>query len=443
MSECLIVTLTNVPFARSFLHYLHIPETGKMATELFPRYIRARVLEALADTRAVVLVGARQVGKSTLADKIVREDFGGATSVTLDDRITREAAHDDPTGFIADIGVPAFIDEVQRGGPDLLLEIKAAVDRDTRPGRFLLTGSANLLSIAKAYEALTGRAEIVHLWPLTQTEIEGSERSFVDALWAGEPPRVSEAPVGRQAFARRVVAGGYPEALKRSGRRRSGWFAGYVQTIVERNLRELADVRKVREIPRLLRLLAAQSANLFSARTLAGKLDLDARTVRAYCDLLEAAFLIHRLPAWRPGIGAREIRTPKAYVVDSGLLCHLLGANEQRLAEDQQVTGKALESFAVMEILRHAEWAEEDVRAFHHRGSHNEVDLVLESRAGELACVEVKAAASLSARDFRAMAQMRDARPDRFRAGFLLYAGRQTLPFGDRLWAVPISGLWA
>jgi len=411
-------------------------------SRIIERRARRTILEALGDTRVVVVVGARQVGKSTLALEMVGHDFPAAV-INLDERATREAVLADPAGALAEIDGAAFIDEVQRGGNDLLLEIKAAVDRDTRPGRFLLTGSANLLATRRTFEALTGRMEIIRLSPLTQTEIEGSSASIVDALFADEPARVQDAPKGRRAFVERVVRGGYPAVLRRTGRRREAWFASYLEAALGRDLRELSDAHKLREMPRLLQLIAAQSANLFVVSSIAQRLGLDHRTVSAYCDLLEAAFLIWRIPGWRPGIGAREARTPKVHVADSGLLCHLLGADVTRLSGDDQVTGKALESFVAMEVARHADWAQVDTRLFHYRSGRREVDLVLESRSGEIACIEVKAAASFGPRDWRAMEALRDERGDAFRSGFLLYAGERTLPLGDRLWAVPISALWS
>lgn len=413
-----------------------------MEPKMISRRARQRVLEALGDTRVVVIVGARQVGKSTLALDLVKSDFP-ATIVNLDERPTRQAFVGDPVGALADIDGPVFIDEVQRGGNDLLLEIKASADRDTRPGRFLLTGSANLLATRRVFEALTGRMEILRLSPLAQCEIEGTPVSFVDALFANDPPRVSDAPRGRRAFVDRIVRGGFPEALDRSGRRRDAWFSSYLDATLSRDLRELSDAHKLRELPGLLRLAASQAANLFVTSNIAHRIGLDPRTVGAYCDLLEAVFLIQRIPGWRPGIGSREVQTPKLHVVDSGLLCHLLGADTDRLASDDQVTGRALEGFVAMEVARHADWAETDARLYHYRSGRREIDLVLESRAGDIACIEVKAAASFGPGDWRSMAVLRDERRDSFRCGVLLYAGERTLPLGERLWAVPISGLWA
>jgi predicted AAA+ superfamily ATPase len=412
-----------------------------MDQKMISRRARQRVLEALSDTRVVVIVGARQVGKSTLAFDLTETAFP-ATIVNLDDRATREAIVNDPVGGLADIDGPVFIDEVQRGGNDLLLEIKASVDRDPRPGRFLLTGSANLLATRRIFEALTGRTEIIRLSPLAQCEIEDAPVSFVDALFAGEPPRIVDSPRGRRAFVDRVIRGGFPEVLDRSGRRRDAWFSSYLDATLSRDLRELSDAHKLRELPGVLRLAASQAANLFVVSSMANRLGLDPRTVAAYCDLLEAVFLIRRIPGWRPGIGAREVQTPKLHVVDSGLLCHLLGADMDRLASDDQVTGRALESFVAMEVARHADWAETDARLYHYRSGRREIDLVLESRGGDIACIEVKAAASFEPGDWRSMAALRDERRNSFRCGVLLYTGERTLPLGERLWAVPISGLW-
>ena len=408
--------------------------------EIFDRNAEPRVLEALADTRVVFIAGARQVGKSTLAEQIARSgDF--TEELSLDVRATREAALADPEGFIAGIAGPAFIDEVQRA-PELLLAIKRAVDRDAAPGRFLLTGSANLLTARKVKDALTGRMETVRLWPLSQSEIHGSAGNFVDALFAAEPPRVTGAPVGRKAFVEAVAAGGYPEARVRSGRRRDRWFASYLDTTLDRDLREVSDARKLHEVPRLLRLLASQAANILSYRAVAKKLDLTHETVREYVGLLQTVFLVHLLPAWRPGIGAREVHAPKAYLVDAGLLAHLLGADERRIETDDQITGKVLENFVVTEVLKHAGWAATDSSAYHYRQREDEVDLLLESRSGEIVAVEVKAAASVDRRDVRAMEKLRDGRGARFKAGVVVCACEQTTPLGDRLWAMPLSGLW-
>ena len=415
-----------------------------MATDaaMFPRGARRLILEALEDTRVVLLQGGRQTGKSTLARQIAANEYP-AQIVDFDQRAAREAALRDPAGFIAGLDRPVLIDEIQRGGSELMLAIKSIVDRDLSPGQFLLTGSTNLLRSPRTLDPLTGRVDVIALWPLAQVEIEKAKTNFVDALFTTEPPRVAGAPVGRDALRSRIASGGYPEARLRSGRSRSRWFESYLRMTLERDLESVADAYRLQEVPRLLRLLAAQTANLFVPAALGGKLGLDHRTVERYVGLLEATFLVKRIPAWRPGLGQREVQHPKAYIVDSGLLLHLLGASEERLLGDDQITGKALESFVAMEIVKHAEWAGEETRIHHYRRGRDEVDLVLENRAGDIGVIEVKSRVSLAAGDWRAMEKLRDTRGSRFRCGFLVYTGEDTVPLGDRLFAVPLSGLWS
>ena len=409
--------------------------------EMFPRHDRSLILAALEDTRVVLILGARQVGKSTLTHEIA-DNVMKAQVFTLDDKTIREAANNDPTGFIAALEGPVVIDEVQRA-PDLLLAIKEKVDGDKRPGGFLLTGSANILTAPKIYEALTGRTEIINLWPLSQAEIERSTTNFVDLLFAGAPPRITGATIGRGAFVDRVVRGGYPEARLRNGRRRQKWFESYLKTLIERDLREISDAQKIKEIPKLLRRLASQAANLYSANNIAEKIHLDNETVESYTALLETVFLVQRKRGWVPGVGSREVQKEKVYLTDSGLLAYLLGADETRIAGDDQITGKIYENFVAMEIARHADWAETSTEQYHYRVKDDEVDVILENFSGEIVAVECKVAATVKARDYRPLEKLRDAKKDDFIAGVVLYTGEDTKPLSDRLWALPISALWS
>ena len=411
-----------------------------MAEPLIERRARGSILTALGDRRVVLVLGARQVGKSTLCASIAAEDHPAAT-FTLDDRATREAASDDPTGFVAGLPERVVIDEIQRA-PDLVLAIKEAVDRDPTPGRFLLTGSANLLTNQRVRDSLAGRAETIRLWPLSQAEIHGDDGNVVDMLLAGRVPHISGATIGRDAFVEAVAAGGYPEVRDRQPNRRTAWFRDYVDAIVERDIRDIASAQKAHEIPGLLRLLASQAANLLDYRKLARDVDIEDKTVKAYVKLLEDVFLVRIVRAWRPGLSKREIHAPKPYIVDSALMAYLLGANEERIAGDDQVTGKILENFCGMELLKHLELCDDRPELFHYRDGRDEIDVVIEDRSGSLACVEVKAAATVKPHDYRAMGKLRDARTERFKAGVVLYTGAQTVPLGDRLWAVPISALW-
>lgn len=407
----------------------------------YQRGSRNLVVEALGDTRVVFVMGARQVGKSTLTGELAKSEHP-AEVINLDNRAARDAALSDPNGFLAGLSRPVLVDEVQRGGGDLLLAVKEAVDADKTPGQFLLTGSANVLTNRKVNDALTGRIELVNLWPLAQSEIENGQGNIVDAFFNASPPRITDAPIGREPYAKRIIAGGYPEALTRSGARRDRWFENYLRTALDRDLRDVSDAQKLDQVPKLLRLLASRAANLINSSEISRRLELEHKTARSYISLLETVFLVQTIPAWRPSIGSRESAKPKAYVVDSGLLAYLLGADKKRLVEDHELIGKVLENFVMMEVMRHVDWAQTRARLYHYRTQYDEIDIVLEDRAGVFACAEVKASATVRDRDWRSLGKVRDSLGKKFRAGFLFYTGDQTIALGDRLWAVPISGLW-
>lgn len=416
--------------------------SGERSSGLVPRYASRLILEAVTDTRVVLVLGARQSGKSTLTKDIARHDYP-ATVFNLDNPITRGTAREDPLGFVAGITGPAVIDEVQRV-PELLLVIKERVDDDPRPGQFILTGSANVLTAPRVYEALTGRVQIVRLWPLAKVEIERSTTNIADILFSGRAPDVRGAPTGRPAFVDRVARGGYPEALARTPRRREQWFTDYLTTTLDRDLRDIADVRRMEEMPRLLKVLAGQATDLYRSRQVASSLEISYPTVTEYARLLESIFLVRLMPAWRPGLRAREIHAPKVYLTDSGLLAYLLNADERRIADDDQVTGRTLENFVAMEVAKHLDWARDlGIGQYHWREGRDEVDIVLERRNGDVAAIEVKASGTVRPADSKGLRALRDLLGERFVAGIVIYTGDRTHPLGDRLWAVPVSGLWS
>lgn len=413
-----------------------------MSERLFPRHIRGDVVEALSDSRAVAILGARQVGKSTLVAQIASEEHP-ARLISLDDDATAAAAQADPTGFIADIDGPVAIDEIQRA-PELLLAIKRRLDADQSRGQFLLTGSANILSLPTVADALPGRVEYLTLWPLSHGEMHGVRERFIDELFAGRFPRLTEAPVGRRALAPTLVTGGYPEAQGRSGRGRTRFFSSYIASIIGRDLDDIANVRNVENIERLLFVIAARSGGLTSFHGIGKDLQLDANTVRSHTKILEDLFLVRQLKPWHVNLGSRQIKSSKTYVVDSGMLAHLIGADEQRIIEDGAIAGTMLESFVAMELLRQADWADRPVQLFHYRDKQQrEVDLVIERHGGEAIGIEVKASATPAAADFKGLRYLRDNLGSRFKMGVVLHTGADTLPFGDRLAAVPVSGLWS
>jgi len=410
---------------------------------MIERHARRLILEAATDSRVVMVAGPRQAGKTTLVKEMVADALP-MSYTTLDDAGARRLATEDPVGFIASLERPVAIDEVQRA-PDLLLEIKRCVDRDTSPGQFLLTGSARVLSLPRVGDALVGRVEPVTLWPLSQAEVAGSKRNLVDELFASSPPKVVDAPVGRDAWLERALAGGLPEARERpEGRRRDAWFASYIATLMERDVRDLADVRALDEVPALLTMVAARSTGPLNIAATAGELRISEASVRRYLALLHAAFVVLRVPSWRRSMGRRATAAAKYQLVDAGLAAHVLSLDRQRIESDGALAGGLLEGFVRMELVKQAATSESrpTVHHFRTRGGASEVDAVLERRGGQVVGVEIKASATPSQRDFRGLAELRESRGDDFVAGVVVYSGEQTLPFGDRMWALPVSALW-
>lgn len=413
-----------------------------MSSGLLSRHVRSHLLEALAESRAVALLGARQVGKSTLVADLAASDYP-ARFVNLDDEATANAARADPAGFIAGISEPAVIDEIQRV-PGLLLAIKRRLDNDQSRGQFLLTGSANILTLPTVADALPGRVEYLNLWPLSQGELRDCRETFIDTLFDGRFPQVSGAPIGRSAVAAMLATGGYPELQERSARGRSRFFASYIASIIGRDLEDVANVRNIENVERLLFIIAARSGGLTSFHGMAGDLDVDTNTARAHTKILEDLFLVRALRPWHVNLSSRQIKSSKLHIVDSGLLARLIGANERRIADDGSIAGTVLESFVAMELLRQADWAQEPVQLFHYRDKQQrEVDVILERHSGEIIGIEVKASATPSSGDFSGLRHLRDKLGQRFKAGAVLYTGADMLPFGDRLAAVPVSGLWS
>ena len=415
---------------------------GSFPPDIRRRHVLPRVQSALEDTRVVLIAGARQAGKSTLA-RLILAGLPTAAQFTLDDEATLAAATDDPAGFVQNEAT-VFIDEVQRA-PQLLLAIKAAVDRSSQPGRFLLTGSADVLAMARVADALPGRMEIIELWPFSQGEIEGQIDGFVDRAFGGWNGRTATA-LSKIDYLHRAARGGFPDVVitRSSERRRAAWFESYVLRLVRREARDIAGVERPQELRQLLRLLAARSGQLLKVEEVARDAGLPPTTARRYIRLLEAAYIVRTLPGWATSKTTRAVRAPKIYLCDTGLLCHLLGVTADAMAAPSSgEAGPVLETFVTMELCRQLGWADTRADLFHFRSKDGtEVDAVLEAADGRLVGVEVKARATVRSEDFRGLRLLMDKVGDRLRAGLVLYTGSETLPFGDRLRCVPISALW-
>ncbi|MGB5816380.1 MAG: ATP-binding protein [Thermoanaerobaculia bacterium] len=407
---------------------------------LYPRLAEDRLEEALSDSPVVLIHGPRQSGKTTLARRV--GERRGYAYFSFDDDVLLSAATADPVGFVDDLPERAILDEAQRA-PALFTALKKAVDRHRTPGRFLLTGSDNVLLAPRLADSLAGRMEILRLHPLAQSELARRRSGFLDALFAGRFSTRRSARL-RDELAERIVAGGYPAALARlSTHRRTAWYRDYIDTLVQRDVRDLARIRALDILPHLLELAAGHTAQLFNLSELAGPFQLSRPTIGDYVTLLERVFLLERLPPWHTNRLSRLIKTPKLHVSDTGLACALLGFEANTLAHDRRALGALLETFVVQELRRAASGAQGEIRFHHFRDKDGaEVDLVLERDAHSLAGVEVKAAATVTAADFRGLRKLAASAGKRFAAGAVLYDGDTTAGFGERLYAIPIRALW-
>jgi predicted AAA+ superfamily ATPase len=405
---------------------------------MIARNLAPIVQAALADTPVVLINGPRQAGKSTLARALIEAGFD-ADYVTLDDAVALAAARADAPGFLGGFRRSVVIDEIQRA-PGLFLALKASVDADRRPGRFLLTGSANVMLLPTIADSLAGRIEVRTLWPLSQGEIEGRRETFIDMLFGDGPPAVN----GTGTAIERALAGGYPEAIARSDTaRRDAWFGAYVTTIIQRDIRDISKIDGAMAIPRLLALLASRATATLNMAELSRTLGLPHSTLARYMTLLELTFLVQTLPAWSTNIGKRLARTPKTLFTDTGLLGSIGGITIERLARDPNASGPLLENFVAMEIRKQSEWSRRSVALHHFRTARgNEVDLVLEDRAGRVVGIEVKATQTIGADAFKGLRMLRDELGDRFVRGVVLYGGRSSAAFGGRLHALPLDAVW-
>lgn len=420
--------------------------------QIVPRHMQPRIEEALDSFRVVVLHGARQCGKSTLA-RLVADERGG-TYTSLDDDAARQAALADPRGFLLDQGHPLVVDEIQLGGDRVVRAVKQAVDAEPGPGRFLLTGSTNFLTVPTISESLAGRVRLLRLWPLSQAELGGTEPFPVEAWFdsAGDgPARPAPAPhlrLSRRDYLEVVCRGGYPEVVAMSRELRPDWFESYVETVVERDVAALGDLRRRSVLPTLLEWVAASTSNELNAQSAASRLGIDRATLGSYLAWMETVFLLHRLPSWSRSPSARPVRRPKIHITDTGLAAGLIGADADALmVPTAPATGPLLETFVVNEIARVVSASASRQRLHHYRDHQgHEVDLVIERADGAIIAVEVKATSSPTVDQMRHVVWLRDrldsVSPGAFRAGILLHTGDQDFTVGDRLHVRPIDTLW-
>lgn len=410
-----------------------------------PRNAMPLLEETLADTPITVLQGARQVGKSTLARAVIGNR--AARLVSLDSTAQYSAAVADPEAFVRQTGDLLVIDELQRV-PALIRAMKDAVEEDRRPGRFLVTGSANLLHLSGAEESLAGRAETVVLYGFSQGELAGHREDFIDRAFAGDSRALGgrSGILKRADYLERACAGSYPEPLLREGRRRKAWFDNYISRIITRDAADVSRLPHLDRLPGLVRLIAANTSGELVKNRLANDAGVPETSLPSYLSLLETLYLTHTLPAWGENLTSRVTRAPKVALLDTGLTARLNNLTPDAMAPTvvSDAAGSLLESFVAGELRRQLVWADTAARLFHFRDRNGaEVDIVMESDDRRVVGIETKASGSPSLRDFRHLVLLRDKLGDRFSLGVVFHTGTAAVPFGDRLLALPYSALWA
>lgn len=411
---------------------------------MYQRFISGPIIEALEDTPVILLNGARQTGKSTLCRQLVEEGAFAGQSVTLDDPATLSAAQADPLGFLMDLDKHVIIDEVQRA-PELFLSIKKLVDENRKERKFILTGSADIMTLPKVADSLAGRIEIHNLWPLAQTEIRGKKSGFLKTLISPE----GRFPNGNSPWKdimQAIRAGGYPEALQReTENRRAKWFESYLISVLQKDIRELSNIEGLTQIPNILQLIATRVGSTINLSDIARLSGVKNTTLQRYMALLEHVFLILKVPAWTTNAEGQFVKSPKVFLNDTGLLCHVRGEGVDSLIENRVTAGAFLENFVVMEIIKQLGWSDLFLKPYHfsiHSGA--EVDLVLEDRKKQLYGIEIKSTATINTDDFKGLRRLAEIAGKRFKRGVVLYSGDQTLGgFGENLQAVPLAALWA
>ncbi|MCY4223215.1 MAG: ATP-binding protein [Bacteroidetes bacterium] len=410
-------------------------------SNMIPRASEFLLAEALEDTPIVLIQGPRQCGKTTLAKKVGQlQDY---SYFTFDDEDTRQYANDDPRGFVDDLPSHTILDEVQYV-PKLYRAIKVSVDENRLPGRFILTGSTNLLHVQGFADAFVGRMQIVYLHPLSQQEIEQNDSAnFVENLFnrtlkTGRYERLKD------NLSERIVSGGYPEVLTRiSDRTHLPWYQSYVESLVQKDVVKLAKIQSSETFPQILAAAASLSSQLLNVSFIAKKLKMNHHTVRNYLTLLERQFLIERLPVWYNNQLKRLIKTPKIHIGDTGIASSLLRTNAQSLRKNRSLYGQLVESFVLQELKRQASCSYEPYKFYHLRDQDGfEVDIIIELGAFELVGIEVKSGASIDRSDFSGLRKLRDSQEDRFKCGVLFYDGEFCRKYGDRIYSAPIRMLW-
>lgn len=364
--------------------------------------------------------------------------------MTMDDPTTLRAVQADPLGFLQNLSPHVIIDEVQRA-PELFLSIKKLVDENRKGRRLILTGSADVMTLPQVADSLAGRIEIHDLWPLSQAEIHGKKSKFLDTLVAADG-RFQSHKNNWKDMLEAIRAGGYPEALQRETEgRKAKWFESYIDAVLQKDIKDLANIEGLTQIPNILQLIATRVGSTINLSDIARLSGVKNTTLQRYMALLEHVFLILKIPAWTPNIEGQFVKSPKIVLIDTGLLCHLRGERVDSLMGNRTIAGAFLENFIVMEIVKLLSWSDLFLKAYHfsiHRSAV--VDLVLEDRKKQLYGIEIKSTASVDQNDFKGLKRLAELAGKKFQRGIVLYGGENMVGgFGENLQAVPLSAVWS
>jgi len=409
---------------------------------LIPRNLKLAILDSARYSPVILVNGGRQTGKSTLVKGLFSPDNEQPQYISMDDLAVVSGAIKSPKTFVQGLGKRVIIDEIQRA-PELFLSIKESVDQKRIPGRFFLTGSANVLNLPKLSESLVGRMEIFTLWSLSQGEIRGRQEAFIDALF-DQPPIGPVKSITLKELLQAISLGGFPDVLKRDNRKvRHAWYASYLRTILERDVKELSNIEGLTELPDLLRLLATRAGGLLNLADLSRTLAIPYMTLKRYFNLLSMVFLVVSIPPWYNNRGQRLVKSPKIFISDTGLLCDLLGLDGVGLEANRPILGLVFENFIVTELTKQIAWSNVQPRMYHFRTTTgHETDIVLEAADGKVVGIECKASSTVTASDFKGMDVLREQAGEKFHRGIVLYTGTEAVSFGSNYQAVPVSALW-
>ncbi|MGE3920986.1 MAG: ATP-binding protein [Gammaproteobacteria bacterium] len=409
---------------------------------MYNRYIKTNIYNALQDTPVVYIMGPRQSGKTTIVKDIIDEKW---EYISFDDIAQLNIAKADPISFIRNIRneKSVVLDEVQRL-PEIFVSIKQAVDENRKPGRFLLTGSANALLLPTLSDSLAGRMEMIHLNTLSEYEILGRTPTFLQNLLYGKAPSTKEIRV-RNYIIKRIVSGCFPEPIQREKEVRiQAWYDNYLQSLIQKDIRDLGHIEHHYEMAHLLKVLTLYSGNMINFTELGGKLELYRATVKKYTALLEQLFLLENLPAWHTNAYKRLIKTPKIHITDTGIICAMRGINYDKIISKPDLLGPLLETFVYNELRKQANFLDEKLKFSHYRDKEKvEVDIVIENSLDEVIGIEVKATASIKQSDLQGLKKLSTIADKKFKIGVLLFDGDHATSFGDKLFAIPIASLWS